>query len=377
MIRGLAGVVAGVTLALGGAAVAAPVYSFMDLGTLGGDTFAYDVNNLGQVVGSSVNAAGQTEAFRTAPNLPINPLTDRLGFLPGGATPSSAANAINDLGQVVGNSSSANGTRGFFTGPNGNTLNDIGVFPGFSASQASGINNAGQIVGFTNTSAASVAFRTTSARPLDQNTDALEPVGLPPPSSSASDVNNAGQAVGGNRGSGFRTTPNGTIIQGGGGIGSLGGSTTYVFAVNNSGQAAGHSETTSLLRHAFRTGPNAGINPATDDLGTLGGTTSFAKDINDAGVVVGVSDAPGQVGPGLAFVYIDGEGMIDLNTLTINRPAGWTLNFAEGINNLGQIVGWAAVDGQVHAFLLTPVPEPGAALLLPAAGLLLKRRRGR
>ncbi len=64
---------------------------------------ATDINTLGQVVGDSlVPGPGPlvAHAFRTAPNEPINPLTDDLGAYGPGL--SSSANAINDLGQVAG-----------------------------------------------------------------------------------------------------------------------------------------------------------------------------------------------------------------------------------------------------------------------------------
>jgi hypothetical protein len=44
---------------------------------------------------------------------------------------------------------------------------------------------------------------------------------------------------------------------------------------------------------------------------------------------------------------------IDLNTL---MPAGspWYLQTASSINDAGEIVGWGAINGEVHAFLATP-----------------------
>src|SRR5439155_25651973 len=118
--------------------------------------------------------------------------------------------------------------------------------------------------------------------------------------------------------------------------------------------------------HAFRTQPNGRINRASD-LGTLGGAWSTARDINDAGVVVGIADVPRDQWH--AFVYLDGEGMLDLNRLIAGGlPEGWTLVSAMGINNKGQIVGMAGVSPAIgggswvgsyeRAFLLTPVPEP-------------------
>jgi hypothetical protein len=50
--------------------------------------------------------------------------------------------------------------------------------------------------------------------------------------------------------------------------------------------------------------------------------------------------------------------MKDLNDrkLVVNLPEGVTLAMATDINNSGQIVGLATVDGVNISFLLTPVP---------------------
>ena len=108
------------------------------------------------------------------------------------------------------------------------------------------------------------------------------------------------------------------------------------------------------------------------DLGTLpGGTTSYAYGINDNGQVVGYADVEyGDYGSGdHAFLYSDGV-MQDLNNL-IDPNSGWTLFDATGINDAGQIVGEGANSlGQNHAFLLTPVvPEPSTFVLLAAGAV--------
>ena len=68
--------------------------------------------------------------------------------------------------------------------------------------------------------------------------------------------------------------------------------------------------------------------------------------------------------------------MQDLNSLLApSSGPGWELDSANAINDAGQIVGEGLVNGQDHAFLLTPTPEPGAAAIAIIAGFGLLRRR--
>lgn len=53
--------------------------------------------------------------------------------------------------------------------------------------------------------------------------------------------------------------------------------------------------------------------------------------------------------------------------------SSWQVGGLWGINNQGQMIATAAFDGEYHAVLLTPVPEPGT-LLLVSLGILTKRR---
>ncbi|HEY9727697.1 MAG TPA: hypothetical protein V6D50_14705, partial [Chroococcales cyanobacterium] len=67
--------------------------------------------------------------------------------------------------------------------------------------------------------------------------------------------------------------------------------------------------------------------------------------------------------------------MTDLNSL-ISPDSGWLLSGAQGINNVGQIVGDGYINNEFHAFLLTPVsetvpiPEPSPSWGLFAFGAL-------
>ena len=62
--------------------------------------------------------------------------------------------------------------------------------------------------------------------------------------------------------------------------------------------------------------------------------------------------------------------MTDLNSL-VDPASGWNITIAQAINDSGQIVGGGTINGQTHAFLMTPtaVPVP-AAVWLFCSGLL-------
>ena len=65
----------------------------------------------------------------------------------------------------------------------------------------------------------------------------------------------------------------------------------------------------------------------------------------------------------LAFTAADNEnGLRRLKDL-LKPGYGWDILSAESINDLGQIVGYGQLDGQLRGFLMTPIPEPNAILL--------------
>ncbi len=123
-------------------------------------------------------------------------------------------------------------------------------------------------------------------------------------------------------------------------IDTLGGKWSWGLGINNSGQIVGDSATTSGEGHAFLW--QSGM-AAPRDLGSLGGTKSYASDINDAGQVVGnymlgppAGFTPGGYSPGQQRAFLwQGNTMIDLNT-TVDPGSGWTLHWAAGINNSGE-----------------------------------------
>jgi len=121
-----------------------------DLGTLAGypSTEATAINSTGQIVGFAETPCPPDGEEHCTPRafqwVSPGPMQD-LGTLPGGAN--SAATAINDAGQIVGKSDSAATPfhAVLWTAPG--SIQDLGTLPGGSCSDAAGINANGTVVG--------------------------------------------------------------------------------------------------------------------------------------------------------------------------------------------------------------------------------------
>ena len=294
-----------------------PGGAVQDLGTLGGPyAWAYAINEAGEVAGGSITADGRQHAFLWSAAAGIQDL----GTLPGAI--SSTARGINDLGQVVGESTfpgsdPAAARRHAFLWTPGVGMQDLGTLGGrLTSSIAYDINNAGQVVG-----------RGFLA--------AFVPPPIDPETGSHAFLWTASQ--------GMRD------------LGALSGGESIAHAINDAGQVVGRSyvsRSMSVAYHAFSWTSADGMR----DLGAFGssGDSSSALGINSAGQIVGWS----TVGiPPLytihGAIWTASEGMESLA-----GTAG--IGHVRGINDHQQIVG----DRRVVTLQL----GPGNALPVAHAG---------
>ncbi|WP_051450488.1 DUF3466 family protein [Actinospica robiniae] len=267
-----------------------------DLGTLGGmDSSANAINTGGTLVGSAQLASGSTHAAVFSGGT----ITD-LGTLDGAAAASNAL-AVNDNGQIAGWSTAPGATGNHaFLYTNGSMI-DLGTIDGGTSSVANGINDAGVVIGNSDTA------------------DSDE------------------------RGFVYQ---NGTVTD----VGTLGGPNSSVNAINDAGVVTGSSQDAGDTSHPF-----VYSNGKMTSLGTYNIDTT-PQAINDAGVIVGQTYGVNTAGDPFedAFIYRNGT-FTDLNTL-IPAGSGWELTDAVSITGTGEILADATntTTGQNHAVLLTP-----------------------
>lgn len=347
-----------------------PTYELTQLGSLSeAYSVAYGLNENGMIVGQSLNAAtGKIEAVVWS-GVGIQ----SLGF-------EGLARAVNNNGTVVGETGLAvsvqlpNG-RAFMW--NAGVYTDLGDLGGIYAG-AYDVNDAGQITGF--------AFTPPGPTPAVQFAQAflyengamtgLGTVSSPTGYSRGHGINEAGEVAGRASLVDFANSDKhmaswdaaGNISSNPSGVGSY----STAQQINNNGLIVGNGFAPGSSDRGLVW--DAGVVTV---MGTLGGNSSRALSVNDAGVIVGLSTD--SAGAFAAMVSYDGQNLMMLSDLVADMQ-GWTsLGNAFDVNELGQIVGSGInADGQVEAFLLTPVPVPAAAWLFASAvGLLGWARRRR
>jgi probable HAF family extracellular repeat protein len=228
----------------------------VDLGILGGNnSYAYAINDDGQVVGSSGGSAFLWEN----------------GELTNLGGDDSFAVGINNSGQVIGADHS--GFTSAVLWENGN-MNNIGTLPGDKKSQGVGINNSGHVVGYSWGS---------TVRSFRLRNNVMTDLGAV----MVTGINDNGKIIGYSGPDAFIWV-NGTITD----LGSLGGN-TYAKGLNNLDQVVGWSNIGSQ-NHAFlwENGTLFDLNDLIES--QSGWVLNGAKDINNSGQIVGFGMINGE-----------------------------------------------------------------------------------
>ena len=342
-----------------------PEFTVVDIGAApdypGGRSGAFSINDRGQVIGGNHHAflwdRGKTKDLGSLP--PEGPED----------TADSVAYGINNHGQIVGSSGSFGPI--FMSGlqfARGILYKDDRLRQ-FTQKNASfipyGINDKGRIVGlngyrgFLYDNGKLIAFGTLSKMPEGNRSEARG-------------INDRGQVTGWSTvGKGKPLADHAFLWQRGlassrmRDLGTLpSDQSSRAYGINDKGQAVGFSSSNAAcwlpdahIQACFWQGGRV------RGLGVLpGGRNSEALGINNGGRIVGWSEINhplhSPAGDRHAFLW-RGNILYDLNAL-IPAASGWVVEEARAINNKGQIVGSGRLNGQPHAFLLTPAGTPPA-----------------
>lgn len=298
-------------------------YTVIDLATLmqGHPATAHGPNLAGTAVGGGVvvggGAVGRPRGFVFA-----NGTSQGIAGLPN--SDYTLAFGINDAGSVVGSSNTATAVRGFLVTPPGSTR-ELPPLSGDTGSTAFAVNNNGEAAGFSSGPGGehAVIWRasgTIIALQSDAGTT-VRALAINNRSDVAGIVDNSGSqlAVVWRRAGppqeldmlpdSIQSEPSG---------------------INATGTIVGFSQNLAGGRRATLWPANGGA----IDLGTLpGGSFSQAFGINDRGDIVGTS---GSNAGNRAFVWTAATGFRDVNSLI--APSPFILTAAVGINNAGMII---------------------------------------
>lgn len=284
------------------------------------------INNLDEAVGYAFNISGSSFVnMRGFIDLPVphyglSSLATDLGHLGGGE---SSAYAINDFGNVVGESTTVDGYSHAFlwlTGPygpyaSGGMWDLLSLSGQFGTSTANAINNSNLITGGTTTATGPYQAFVWSASSATPYSPGLNNLGA---------LNSLADSLGS--------------------------------GLNDAGVVAGFSYTsaadTTFKATIFDHGKLTAYSPL------VGGTYGGAHNINSFGQIVGYSDHTASATEGTRAVIISNGTQYDLNTL-IAGGTGWKMQDALAISETGKVVGYGSLlkpdsTTPTRAFVLTP-----------------------
>ena len=306
---------------------AAPRYLIIELGTLGGRTSAgMGINNLGQVVGGADGVDGIRHCCRWEGRSAVD-----LGSLPG--EPVCEATDINEGGTILCNAFLGGPLASAFIWEEG-VITDLGDVLGPST-YGRGINDAGTVAGFSLVD----SDRYVGVVWIDGViTEIRTPKGNPETGANAIDESGrvAGAAVNDNGPAGAMTWLNGEFTY----LGGLGGEFSQAKGMNDHNQVVGWARRAGDDElYAFLWDDGVMID-LTEALGTY---WRIALDINNRGQIIS---------PVKLYDPVLGELLLDD---LVPAASGWSVFNAKAINDVGQIVGAASINGARRAFLMTPL----------------------
>lgn len=315
-------------------------YSIVDIGTLGGNASEVSaINNNGVVLGTAKTSSGDFRPF-------LFDGTMHDIYQANASDVNVGTTDINDNGQIA----AALRSTSALTGPYRAVILDNGVVTelgsvGGGSSLPYAINANGDVAGFSSLpdNVTPRAFLYTNGAMVDLGTLPGNTYAIAHAVNSSTDV--VGISAGGNQAGRPFLYRNGAMYD----LGSLGGSTATAYGINDSSQIVGYSRVTGdTMNRAFLYD-----NGAMADLGDLSGRAHcVAWDINNSGSIVGSCGANLGGADPHAFLYSDGV-MQDLNDL-LPANSGWTLLNAKRINDNGQIAGVGVINGERHAYMMSP-----------------------
>jgi len=326
----------------------ATAYRVVDLGALPGGvdiSYAQAVNDVGQVIGESGEVAGGPADYQ---GFFWDTTNGMVGL--GNFGSWSYVYGLNDQGTVVGCSGDPSSYLPFSWSLTGG-LQDLGAIAGYSAGRVTGISDSGAIScdyfdydvgnsghtyllanGITNWIGSISQDSWTWSQAMNNKNEIIGFIGPPPDEA-------------------FFWSPSAGIV----GLGSMEGYTNSQAAgINDASQVVGACSNPNGTSAAFIWTSEAGM--AQLPLGVTGGSNYFAYHINSGGIVCGDCQIAGA---NRAVAWPPGKDAVDLNTLVPDLTGWVSILAATAMNSAGVIVGSGLrSNGVTHACILYPLAAP-------------------